>query len=45
MDVRPVDPRDVDGEEQDPGYRVYFGESTAPPGVPDPETYMFACME
>jgi hypothetical protein len=21
MDVRPVDPRDVDGEEQDPGYR------------------------
>jgi hypothetical protein len=35
VDVEPVDPRDVKDEDRDPVYRVYFWESTAPPGTAD----------
>lgn len=45
MDVRPVDPRDVRGEDTAPVYRVYFWESTAPAGADDPRTYGMACHE
>ena len=45
MDVKPVDPRDVEGEDRDPVYRVYFWESTAPPGAADPERYAMAAAE
>jgi hypothetical protein len=45
VDVEPVDPRDAEGEDHDPAYRVYFWESTAPPGAADAESFMMAATE
>jgi hypothetical protein len=45
VDVEPVDPRDVKDEDRDPVYRVYFWESTAPPGTADVERYGMAADE
>ena len=43
--MKPVDPRNAEGEDHDPAYRVYFWESTAPPGATDAESSMMASTE